>query len=109
MLMWMLQLPLPVYLGYLTLDKERRYRALMATQGLSDWAYLTATYCWQMILYCVFLAVVMAVGWAFGLTAFTLNDVGVQVRACTIVTTAKTAEQWQRCSRYYVFFGTGSP
>ncbi len=49
-------------------------------QGLGDGAYLAATWLWQMGLYCAFLAVLLAGGWALGLKAFTLNDLGVQVR-----------------------------
>ena len=52
---------------------------LPTSQGLGDGAYLAAMWLWHMGLYCAFLAVLLAGGWALGLKAFTLNDVGVQV------------------------------
>jgi hypothetical protein len=80
--MWLLQLPLPLFAGQLVAAKERGSRQMMALQGLGDGPYLVATWLWQMGMYCAFLVVLLASGWALGLKAFTLNDLGVQVSPC---------------------------
>lgn len=55
---------------------RRQLRAMMALHGLGSGPYWAVTYSWYLTLYLAYVAVLVAVGSAVGLTIFTVNSAG---------------------------------
>lgn len=77
--MWIFQLPLPLIISELVLERENRIRQMMKLQGLDEISYMSATYLYHTVFYIIYAFCVFILGVALDLQFFLANSITLQI------------------------------
>ena len=77
--MWIFQLPFPLIISELVLEKENRIRQMMKLQGLDEISYMSATYLYHTVFYIIYAFFVFLLGVLLDLQFFLANSITLQI------------------------------